>query len=138
MGKRPVSFRRARFRMDDGRYTYTIMPDYGCAPYGWAAGGNMADQYGWDGIHPISKELEADFTNWALDFEINVRPGIFSGDRRFDWRNFHDRGRALVRRLKAELGPEIRVIYKKPMEDPEHTVEESTEILTDGSLKTLI
>ena len=61
----------------------------------------------------------------------------FTTDRLFDWRNFHDRGLALARRLKAELGPDIKVIYEKPCEDPSDSFEMRTEILADGSLKTL-
>ncbi|MEI7432508.1 MAG: hypothetical protein WCL27_18840, partial [Betaproteobacteria bacterium] len=125
-------------------YTYTIMPDYGNAAYAWVrkpgeircgVGGNMADASGWSGAHPISMQLEADFTSWAVEFESKVRQD--PSDRLFDWRNFHDRGLALARRVKAELGPDIKVIYEKPCEDPSDAVEMRTEILADGSLKTL-
>jgi hypothetical protein len=121
------------------------MPDFGNAAYGWVkrpglyrsgVGPNMADYSGWGGDHPISKELEADFSVWALEFECKVN-STGSGDRLFDWRNFHDRGLALTRRLKAELGPKVKVRYVKPCEDPGEAIESCTEILADGSLKTV-
>jgi hypothetical protein len=131
--------------MVDECYTYTIMPDFGNAPYGWmkrpgqyrcGVGPNMADSSGWSGDHPISKELDADFSAWSLEFECNVN-STGSGDRLFDWRNFHDRGLELARRLKAELGPQIKVRYEKPIEDPGEAVETVTEILANGTLKTV-
>ena len=62
-------------------YTYTIMPDFGNAAYAWVrgpgeircgVGGNMADYTGWYGDHLISKLLESDLAEWALEFEKNV------------------------------------------------------------------
>ena len=54
---------------------YTIMPDYGGA-YGWinrtgpedALGPNHADTCGWSGDHPISDELQAEFSAWQMEF----------------------------------------------------------------------
>ncbi len=124
-------------------FTYTIMPDYGNAAYAWVkkpgniannVGGNIADATGWLGEHSISTELESDFVTWSIEFESQVNNET---KRTFHWANFHDRGVALARRLKAELGPNVRVIYEKPMEDPDYATEEIREILPDSSVKSL-
>lgn len=122
-------------------YTYTIMPDYGNAAYAWirkpgavgpGVGGNIADGgTGWMGKHPISKELETDFAMWAIEFEGEVTDET---ELTFHWQDFHNRGLALARRLKTELGPDVRVIYEKPIEDPDCAIEERREILPDGKL----
>jgi hypothetical protein len=124
-------------------FTYTIMPDYGMAAYAWIkkpgdiannVGGNIADATGWLGEHPISKELEADLAVWAIEFEREVNEET---EKTFNWLDFHSRGIVLSRRLKAELGPDVRVIYEKPYEDHDCAIEERREILPDGSIKLL-
>lgn len=119
-------------------YTYTIMPDFGNAAYGWVitpgeirrgVGGNMADYTGWCGDHSISKQLEHDFAEWSLEFEKNV--DVYGNAPDFDWENYHKRGLALARKLKSELGSEIRVRYVKPCEDPGSETNTCTEILLD-------
>jgi len=120
-------------------YTYNIMPDHGTAPYGWVIrpgeirrgiGGNMADASGWFGDHPISNQLESDFAEWIQDFERNVSY-LTEVDLVFDWENYHKRGFALARRLKAELGSEVRVRYIKPGEDPHRDIDTCSEIYLD-------
>ena len=119
-------------------YTYTIMPDFGNAAYAWVrgpgeircgVGGNMADYTGWYGDHLISKLLESDLAEWALEFEKNVN--VYGNDLCFDWESYHIRGLALARRLKAELGPEVKVRYVKPCEDPDSEINACTEVLLD-------
>jgi hypothetical protein len=128
---------------EDNMFTYTIMPDYGNAAYAWMkipgeiannVGQNIADATGWYGKHPISKELEADFILWAIEFEreVNEETEVI-----FHWLDFHSRGIALTQRLKVELGADVRVIYEKPYEDHEYAIEERREILLDGSFKLL-
>lgn len=118
---------------------YTIMPDYGGA-YGWdnrtgpedALGPNHADTCGWSGDHPISDELQAEFSAWQIEFES----GTWDDERRanFDWSRFHEVGMSLTHRLKAELGDAARVFYEKPMEDPNGCLQERVELLLDGSI----
>ncbi len=56
-----------------------------------------------------------------------------------DWKRFHDQGIALARRLKAELGDQVRVVYDTPVEDPSYRTyrgfDVRTEILASGRLK---
>ena len=115
---------------------YTIMPDYGGA-YGWinregtdALGPNHADTCGWGGDHPISDELQADFAAWQTEFERATNEWE-AGIALLDWPRFHERGIALARRLKAELGDAVRIYYEKPVEDPNQRINERVEILAD-------
>lgn len=120
---------------------YTIMPDYGGA-YGWInregtddLGPNHADTCGWGGDHSISDELQEDFAAWQTEFEaapIDWDAGIAI----LDWPRFYERGMALARRLKAELGDAARIYYEKPFEDPNRRVQERVELLADGSVVT--
>lgn len=124
-------------------FTYTIMPDYGMASYAWVknsgdmtsgVGGAVADATGWYGAHPLSKDLAADLSEWAIEFERNAECEV-EAKMSFDWHKFHERGLTLARRVKAELGSDVRIIYEKPSEDPGCAVDERREILPDGSIK---
>lgn len=117
---------------------YTIMPDYGGA-YGWinregtdALGPNHADTCGWGGDHPISDELQAEFSAWQMEFESGTREQ--KGLSIFDWPRFHEIGMALAHRLKAELGDAARIYYEKPVEDPNQRINERVEILAGGAV----
>ena len=118
---------------------YTIMPDYGGA-YGWInqhgpedeLGPNHADTCSWSSDHPISDELQAEFSAWQMEFESGTREQ--KGRSVFDWPRFHEIGMALTRRVKAELGDAARVFYEKPMEDPNRRIQERVELLSDGSI----
>jgi hypothetical protein len=46
----------------------------------------------------------------------------------FNWSAFHRQGMALAKRLKQELGDRARVVYAKPVEDPDYKTEEQVEI----------
>lgn len=118
---------------------YTIMPDYGGA-YGWinregtdALGPNHADTSGWCGDHSISDELQADFAAWQTEFEAAPMDRD-AGIALLDWPRFHERGMALARRLKAELGDAVRIYYEKPVEDPNQCINERVEILAGGAI----
>ncbi len=119
--------------------SYTIMPDYGGA-YGWinregtdALGPNHADTSGWCGDHSISDELQADFAAWQTEFEAAPMDWD-AGTALLDWPRFHERGMALARRLKAELGDAVRIYYEKPVEDPNQRINERVEILAGGAI----
>ena len=118
---------------------YTIMPDYGGA-YGWvnregtyALGPNHADTSGWGGDHSISEELQEAFAAWQTEFELAPNEWE-AGIALVDWPRFHERGVALARRLKAELGDAARIYYEKPCEDTNQRVAERVEILADGTV----
>ena len=115
------------------------MPDYGGA-YGWinregtdALGPNHADTSGWCGDHSISDELQADFAAWQTEFEAAPMDRD-AGIALLDWPRFHERGMALARRLKAELGDAVRIYYEKPVEDPNQCINERVEILAGGAI----
>ena len=123
----------------------TIMMHWGAGEYAWEkdavddttyVGGDIADAV--DGFkhssYMVSAALEADFADWAEWFEREA-----AGDAlRMDWDSFNRQGLDLARRLKAELGDQVRVVYDKPIEDPGYVpgarAEVRTEILADGTL----
>lgn len=122
----------------------TIMPDFGMGPYAWekddsdrttCVGGCIADAVcGFVGTgYRVSKALEADFAMWIGLF------GRHSHEPGFDWDSFHRQGIALARRLKAELGDQVRVVYDTPVEDPSFQTwrgyDVRTEVLAGGKLK---
>lgn len=107
----------------------SIMPDFGMGPYAWIirdgnvnalyVGGNYADsslgfphgehdEFGFN----VPKELEEDFSDWAVTFEL------YADFRRFNWNHFHARGMVLTKRLKRHIGDKAIVRYVKPNEDP--------------------
>lgn len=59
---------------------------------------------------------------------------IHSDNDHWDWIAFHARGLQLARELKAEVGDAYRVVYEKPAEDPNSSLDERREVLADGSL----
>ncbi|MBA4418538.1 MAG: hypothetical protein C0392_11620 [Syntrophus sp. (in: bacteria)] len=132
--------------MDDVRLILTIMPDYGNAAYAWIrregssddsymgkavgsngslydkyVGGSMVDETGFycDKLS-ISKELQEDFEDWAIRFEL------YADFRRFNWERFHERGLILAKRLKKEIGDRAILRYMKPSEDPNWKADEMT------------
>jgi hypothetical protein len=117
------------------------MVDYGNAPFLWlldkpeggGIGGNLCDGTSWDKSFPISEGLWQKFANWAIEFDqTSFYSENFNADS-WDWLAFHARGHQLSRWLKAEVGDAYRVIYDKPCEDPNHRIDERTEILADGT-----
>lgn len=125
----------------------TIMPDFGNGPYAWLkddgdttayVGGNIADAvsgFEFSGYR-VSNALEAEFRAWMILF------GNHSDSSAFDWPSFHRQGMALGKRLKDELGDQVRVVYDKAAEDPSYVMGASTEIrteiLADGSLRPIM
>lgn len=120
----------------------TVMVDYGNAPFLWlldrpeggGIGGNLCDGTSWDESFPMSEGLWQKFADWAIEFDrTSFYSDNFNADG-WDWIAFHERGLQLSRSLKEEVGDAYRVIYDKPCEDPNHQVDERTEILADGGL----
>jgi hypothetical protein len=124
----------------------TVMPDYGVGPFLWTkqlpeitagVGGNCCDRISACGSHPMSDELHKAFAAWVIEFE-NAPILDYAAHRIFlDWDDFHKRGVALARRLKAEVGEAFLVIYRKPHEDPGRSDDERREVHADGHLETL-
>ena len=121
------------------KLTYTIMPDFAWA-YGWLTRGDPESRTGvgscWRidnlrelGFH-VTDKLERDFESWQETFEI----APFNGFVDLDWPHYHARGIDLARRLKAELGDGVRIIYEKPCEDRNRLQRERREVLADGSV----
>ncbi len=122
--------------------TLTIMPDFGSA-YGWykkpgasehGLGGCHADGCGWSADPQISEALHGEFADWQAVFETHAG----NRDYTFDWQNFHHQGVALTIRLKQEVGNAAIVVYEKPFEDPNGTINERVEVHLDGSLTPLM
>lgn len=112
--------------------TITIMPDFGMGPYAWLkdasdtteyVGENVANAiYGFDEFE-VSEELQREFAAWIRRFER------YCCDADFDWDTFHRDGLALSRWLKQEIGDLANVLYVKPVEDPKHEQNETTEVV---------
>lgn len=120
----------------------TVMPDYGFAPFlslvdspgGGGIGSFICDGAFGDESYPMSKGLWRKFADWAIEFErTDFDFDDFNTDA-WDWPAFHARGLQLSRCLKEEVGDAYRVVYLKPGEDPNHHIDEYTEILADGTL----
>ncbi|EIC28544.1 MULTISPECIES: putative molybdenum carrier protein [Methylomicrobium] len=123
----------------------TVMVDYGNAPFLWwvkspderGVGGNICDGAYWDESLPVSEGLWQKFAVWAITFD---RTSFYSDDfdaDSWDWIAFNVRGLQLSRWLKEEVGNAYRVVYIKPGEDPNHSIDERTEILAGGWLSPL-
>lgn len=120
----------------------TVMVDYGNAPFLWRVthpdqagiGGNLCDGAFWDESFPMSEGLWRKFSDWAVQFD---RTAFYADDFNaddWDWPAFHRRGLQLSLWLKEEVRAAHRVVYNKPFEDPNHRIDERTEILVDGTL----
>ncbi len=123
----------------------TVMVDYGNAPFLWRVdspeqagiGPNICDGTTWSESCPMSEGLWQKFADWAIEFD---RTAFYSNDFNaddWDWLAFHARGFQLANWLKEEVGEKYRVVYNKPFEDPNHSINEQTEILADGILNPL-
>ena len=119
-------------------HTITVMPDYGMGPYAWQKPttdespyvgiciATATDGFEADDGTKIGAELEAEFNEWTAQFEQ------FAESPNFDWESFHRSGLNLSKKLKAALGPNYRVVYHKPCEDPHREANEYTEIAGDA------
>ena len=123
----------------------TVMPDYGNAPFLWVrrsadeggVGGMLVDGCCWDESFPMSEALWREFADWAIAFDATAFYSDDFDDSGWDWLAFNARGLQLARWLKEEVGDGYRVVYTKPIEDPNHRIDEWTEIRADGSLQSL-
>lgn len=123
----------------------TVMVDYGNAPFLWLVdqpdqgciGPNCCDGTSWDESLPMSEGLWRRFADWAIEFDCTAfYSDDFSGDD-WGWPAFHARGLQLSRLLKEEVRGAYRVVYGKPVEDPNHRIDRLTEILAGGELMPL-
>lgn len=120
----------------------TVMVDYGNAPFLWlvdapgegGVGGNLCDGTYWDASLPMSEGLWRKFADWAIEFDRTAFYSDDFDDSGWNWFAFHSRGLQLARWLKEEVGDAYRVIYDKPCEDPNHRIDERTEIFVDGTV----
>lgn len=120
----------------------TVMVDYGNAPFLWLAdsldvhgiGPNICDGTCWDESCPMSEALWEKFAEWAIQFDRTAFYSDNYNSEEWDWAEFHTRGLQLARLLKEETGNTYHVVYLKPSEDPNHRIDERTEILGDGTL----
>ncbi len=118
----------------------TVLPEFG-GPFIWVVrrpdqggvGPCLCDSMGWDESMPLSEGLFTKFSDWtnSLDQTLHIFDG-FGED--WDWLAFHARGLHLSRWLKEDVGDAYRVVYCKSGQDPNHCLDERTEILADGTL----
>ncbi len=119
----------------------TIMPEV-TGEYAWLkreddgstwVGPNIADSScGFEfSEFKVSASIEHDFGNWVVRFARG------DDDPAFDWPAFNREGIELARRLKLEIGDQARVIYTQPSEDPSAVRTLRTEILADGTPKSI-
>ena len=83
---------------------------------------------------PMSEDLWKKFSPWALEFNQTMYNDHILDPDRWDWATFHERGLQLTRWLKEEVGNTYRIVYCKPVEDPDFKKDEYREILADGTL----
>ena len=122
--------------------TLTVMVDFGNAPFLWlfdrpdqvGVGGNLCDGVCWHESFPMSEDLWKRFAAWAIEFDRTDFDADNEDTDGWDWIAFHARGLQLSLSLKEEVGDAYRVVYEKPCEDPNHRIDESTEILANGAL----
>lgn len=123
----------------------TVFPEYGNAPFLWivrspeqgGVGGNICDGFYWDESLPLSEGLWRKFVDWVDGYEQAALHSDELEAAAWDWTAFHLRGMQLSRWLKEEVGEAYRVVYYKPCEDPNHHIDERTEILVDGGLRSM-
>jgi len=91
---------------------------------------------GWDEMLPLSEGLFLKFWDWEVALDSAIRDAGYGDDLGddWDWPAFHARGMQLSCWLKEEVGAAYRVVYMKASEDPNHRIDERTEILADGTL----
>ena len=120
----------------------TVLVAYGNAPFLWrvdnpdegGVGPNWCDGSFWDKSFPMSEGLWRKFADWVIEFDktsFYLEDFDASG---WDWMAFHERGLQLTGWLKEEVGDAFHVVYYKPFEDPNHRIDERTEVLAGGTL----
>lgn len=99
-----------------------IMSDFGEAIF-WDQKGVAMGCYKEDCDFPISQSLLNEFYNWHSSFE-----GFLFEKPSFNWNEYHKKGISLAKKLKKEVGENVKVVYQKPFEDPNHYIDETTTI----------
>jgi hypothetical protein len=123
----------------------TVLAEYGNAPFLWiverpdqgGVGPNICDGTCWDESYPLSEGLWQKFADWVIEFDRATFYLEYIDHDDWDWPAFHARGFQLATWLKEDVGEAYRVVYLKPSEDPNRKINERTEILADGTLKSL-
>ena len=102
--------------------TINIMADFFNGPYAWlrkmdnewgGVGPNIADAVGgFPEEFGVSKALQEQFAEWAVEFENRC------DDKDFDWFRWNWRGIELSKFLKREVGDRYNIVYHQPHEDP--------------------
>jgi hypothetical protein len=126
------------------RFTYTVMADYGVGEFLWIR--RCTDPEGYlanaaslmdmgSGHKAMSRELFDDFCKWAtryMDWSRYINWGREQHQREMDWGEFNAEGRQLAVRLKAEVGPLVKVRYCRAYPDPYEGPDRCEEIVHQG------
>jgi hypothetical protein len=81
----------------------------------------------------ISSNLRGELRQWHAEF----RSALIDPESRcaiLDWKRFHEKGLALARCLKLEIGSDRQVIYVKPLEDPNLYLQTNSEVFEHGEV----
>jgi hypothetical protein len=108
-----------------------IWPEY-CGFYAWNEGGTAVSISYYFPQNSDVALVEAEFEeNWLPRFEKaeldNEEHALL------DWESFHEQGMRLAIRLKAVLGDQVDIVYKKPMEDPNRRKNEIRFVIVKSS-----
>lgn len=127
--------------MDENTPILSVMADFGSGPYAWlqtagrrGIGACIADVDGFPEEYNVSKSLIQDFTAWIIEFESQCFQGTL------DWPQWNAWGLALSRRLMLEIGDRYRIVYHRPVEDPQYRNGSSDDIflITESALVPLL
>lgn len=123
------------------KFAYTVFLEPAIGDWAWVKNADDETMYvgscvsagdDWYGHAPISKALIAMVDAWVS----SIRPLVVGAveNSEIDWAMFNERGIAIARQLKLELGNDVEVRYVKPGEDPSSKHDEGFAILNDGSV----
>jgi hypothetical protein len=116
------------------RWTYTVMADNGVGEFLWARRSTDPEGYLANsaslmdegaGHKAMSRELFDEFCRWATRYMDWDRK---KHEEEMDWDSFNAEGRRLAVRLKAEVGPLVKVRYCRAYDDPPDGKERCAEI----------
>ena len=94
-----------------------------------------ADGYWGDEERPISRMLEYDILAWQRIYEAACSEAQFwAPDMDIDWALLHKNGLNLACRIKEQLGDAVRLLYERPIEDPDANINGRFEILAGGEI----
>lgn len=127
------------------KLAYTVFLEPDIADWAWVKNADDETMYvgscvsagdDWYGHAPISTALIKMVDAWVSSIMPMVSGEVMDSD--FDWGTFNERGIAIAKQLKIELGDDVDVRYVKPSEDPSSKRDEGFAILNNGDVIKII